>query len=443
MSPAKRAELTELVHAACDGTLTAAQVGRLEELLRGDAEAQALYLRHAHLQAALRWDLGAAAEYTALRQLRERPPTRRRRLWPALAAAAALLLAAAGLWYGFRPAATPHPATAPLAVLAQAVAAEWDGPAPAVGESLAEGTLRLRTGLARIEFASGVSVTLEGPAAFTIHSADRAALHHGQLTARVPPEAIGFRVDTPALQVVDLGTSFGVVVEAGGAAEVCVFEGEVEVATSDLAEPQRLQEGSAARAEPGQDAIERTRYDVGRFERAWPVSFGVVHADGVVRFVRPGPRPPPRRFADDDHLIVFPERERVVLRQDVTVTTDTPGYYKGPFEKGRSAVVPAGTAVRSYLLQFVPKTRAPEAVRRLRGSITLDRPILAVVATSAQLAATDGVLGAEGSRPLERPRGIEEGDSFTISDDRHTLTLDWTASTGIDQLRILAGPARE
>jgi hypothetical protein len=53
-------------------------------------------------------------------------------------------------------------------------------------------------------------------------------LHNGRLSASVPPEGVGFTVETPAAEVVDFGTEFSVDV-AGGASEVHVFAGLVRV----------------------------------------------------------------------------------------------------------------------------------------------------------------------------------------------------------------------
>ena len=48
------------------------------------------------------------------------------------------------------------------------------------------------------------------------------------LKASVPSEAVGFRISTPAVEVVDLGTEFTMLAEpAGTAAEVRVLKGEV------------------------------------------------------------------------------------------------------------------------------------------------------------------------------------------------------------------------
>lgn len=85
----------------------------------------------------------------------------------------------------------------------------------------------IASGLAEIVFDNGAKVLLEGPAKLVFDSRTQATLAFGQLTAQVPPQAIGFTIQTPAVNVVDLGTEFGVRVSEQGMTDVAVFSGEV------------------------------------------------------------------------------------------------------------------------------------------------------------------------------------------------------------------------
>jgi hypothetical protein len=449
MTPDQQTELGELIHAVCEDRQSDAESGRLEVLLRGDAAAQAFYLKHVHLHGCLRWDLGQAVEHDAVKAMKERfgPPSSP--VTPVLArsghdprrlgwlAAAVLLLSLGGFWmWSMRVAEPPGES---FAVLSQTVDAAWEAgaPAPPLGGRLGQGTLRLKAGLAQIDYDDGTRVTLEGPAEIDLVAVDRARLRHGQVMARVPAQSAGFSLETPAWQVDKPDTTYGVAVEPDGAAELCVFQGQVEVTPArQKAKRQRLAEGKAARLDPDQTQPRPLDFDATRYARSWPVSFGVLHTDGVVRFVPPGPLVLPRRHQNDESLIVFPERERVTMPKDIVVTITAPGRQEGPFE-GLAVTLPAGTQVRSYLLQFNPLGAAKTPVHRLVGSITFDRPVVGLIATSAQLAATDTILGAEGALADSRSRGIELGDRLELSPDRRTLRLDWTAAAGIDQLRVL------
>ncbi|SKB06755.1 FecR family protein [Prosthecobacter debontii] len=130
-----------------------------------------------------------------------------------------------------------------VAVLARAVNLEWESAPHAPGSPLTPGWLRLRSGLAQIEFYQGARVTLEGPAAFRLVSSSEAFCSAGRLSAHVPPQAKGFRIDTPRGAIVDLGTDFGLDMNSPSA-ELHVFKGEVELHASGL--PMKpLREGQA------------------------------------------------------------------------------------------------------------------------------------------------------------------------------------------------------
>lgn len=133
--------------------------------------------------------------------------------------------------------------TAAVAVLARGVNLEWEGTPHAPGSPLTPGWLRLKSGLAEIEFYQGARVTLEGPAAFRLVSPSEAFCSAGKLSAHVPPQAKGFRIDTPKGTIVDLGTDFGLDLNAT-AAELHVFKGEVELhASGEAMKPLREGQG--------------------------------------------------------------------------------------------------------------------------------------------------------------------------------------------------------
>jgi hypothetical protein len=97
------------------------------------------------------------------------------------------------------------------------------------GSAVRTGSYQLDEGLVEITFESGVEVLIEAPASFEIHSPGFMILNEGRLAANVPPEGIGFTVETPDAEVVDFGTEFAVEVVGELSSEVHVFKGEVEV----------------------------------------------------------------------------------------------------------------------------------------------------------------------------------------------------------------------
>lgn len=218
-------ELRTLADAAIDGRLTEVQLARLEELVLSHPDCRRHYADYLGLNASLQWATGSPVPWATPAV----PPVLRPRRWLVRHWGSVALCLVCGLliqvvWLTTRTAV-------PLAVLTDTKACKWDGGTlpTEVGTKLHAGRLRLSEGLAHIVFASGTEVTLEGPADIELVSAMRCVLHRGKLIAKVPPQAIGFVVDTPTSVVTDYGTEFGVTVHDGKTADVQVFNGHIDV----------------------------------------------------------------------------------------------------------------------------------------------------------------------------------------------------------------------
>ena len=319
-----------------------------------------------------------------------------------------------------------------------------------VGDLIGIGVLELEVGIVRLDFTNGAMVTLQGPARFEIIDGARTRLDSGILTTSIPESAVGFEVLTPAMEVVDLGTAFGVSVGTDGETDVFVFEGEVEVNLSESEDaPQLVREGNAVRSRPEADSIDSVNYATERFEDAWPVTSGVLQATGLMKFVSPGPDFVPGRYEDSEHILVFPERSHIVLESDIDVNVTEPGQYARVRRQDKRPIA-AGQAVRSYLLQLNPIgefTREESEGARVIGQITIDRPILGLIGRTTLLTRTDALLGhplgnyGKARRGIEPPRPEDLSDSgrdfVTLSPDRHTLSLDLSASSAVDQIRVI------
>ena len=175
--------------------------------------------------------------------------------WLAAAASFAALLGITALWmHDRRHVARPQIATrAPeqtntgCAILTRATEAEFaDAVGLRVGDTIRPGALRLTRGAAQIEFFSGASMILQAGASLELVSPWEAICRTGKVTVRVPPPAQGFKLRTAGMELVDLGTEFGVNAEANGATEVHVFEGKVE-AYPENAAMQLLSTGQSLR----------------------------------------------------------------------------------------------------------------------------------------------------------------------------------------------------
>ena len=337
-----------------------------------------------------------------------------------------------------------------IARLAYTSHAKWGIKERSQGDRFDEGKVHLETGLARLDFCNGATVTLQGPAEFEIVSPDRTVLTSGILTASVPDSAVGFKVLTPAMDVVDLGTAFGVSVGGDGETDVCVFEGEVEVSRTDSKNtPQLVREGSAVRSSPKAESIDSVAYATMRYEKAWPVTSGVLQATGLMQFVSPGPDFVPGRIEDSDRILVFRECSRVILKSDLEVDVTEPGQYVRVGRRNKQSI-DAGQVIGSYLLQLNPIGeffRNETDGARVIGQITFNRPILGLIGGTAQLISTDELLGHPRGNYGNTRRGIEPArpddqpdsgrDNVTLSIDRRTLSLDLSASSAVDQIRVI------
>lgn len=227
-------ELRELLADLLDGELSEDARRRLNERLSRDPQLQALYLDFCETHAALSWEHGLVMADPV-------PPTRGiapprpdsiswMRVGTILGTLAATILVAAIAWYSDSDEVVePTASDAVIAQLASRIDAVVTADSvPWETSEIHVGSYEIERGLVQLEFASGVSVLIEAPARFDAVSAERLVLHAGRLSANVPPEGVGFTVETPEADVVDFGTDFSV--EVGGAeSEVHVFSGHVQV----------------------------------------------------------------------------------------------------------------------------------------------------------------------------------------------------------------------
>lgn len=296
------ARFQELLALAIESELAADDAAELNAALFDQPARQAEYLRQLRMHALLTWRSGRGGKGSlslasaAARPVADTAPaaaakpsaeaapaanvalpapavvpsptgarSRGRLLWLALAAAVVLMF---GLTVGRRlvqpgPAAGPPP----LAQLIEVKNCLWPaGSAPrAAGSILETGPLAFDGGTLRWEYASGVEVTLEGPAAIELVDPQLVVVHRGKATAHVPEAGVGFTIRTPAADVVDQGTEFGVAVDERGTTDVVVFRGMVDVARhiAPTPSPQRLTQGQGVRIAEGTttrlQAIERER----------------------------------------------------------------------------------------------------------------------------------------------------------------------------------------
>lgn len=382
---------------------------------------------------------------------------RKMRVYAVVASVAACLLIALGIANWLR----EHDKTVAeksgddnsFATIVQVADGRWDdGKSLSAGDRLSRQTLRLQSGIVHLQFDDGVEVTLQGPAQYELIAAGKTKLIAGLLMATVPPGAEGFQVDTPTAQVVDLGTAFGIELDDDGFAEVSVFDGEVEVTPASNSDKRLVHEGEAIRIAHSSN-IENSDFDAAPFEKVWPISSGIVGSTGAFRFAPPWPRRL-NLVQSDSEIFVLPEGYAQTLAEPIGVNVTLPGEYRVEAEL-TAGVLPAGTRVKSFLLQFKPVDQRdgepsppvdqldPGDIRRIVGDITFDRPVLGLIVRGDDLRASDGRFSERGGQVPQRGRALElfgtpRDDVITLSEDRRTVKLD-LAAFGLfsDHVRVI------
>ena len=217
--------IAELLIAAREGTrFNDRHRAELNDLLRDNEEYRTFASRFL-LDGETLQDLLATEEISALTSGNGHKPAAAKPRWyqiPVLQMAAAVALVASLLlaFYG----------RSPIAVIqdeANAVFADGSIPEDGVLKSQAYSLTR---GMISVEFRNGVSMTVKAPADFEIVDAFRVKLSRGSVRAFAPDSGHGFVIETPDVDIEDLGTEFGVSVDGtSGDSEVHVFDGEVNV----------------------------------------------------------------------------------------------------------------------------------------------------------------------------------------------------------------------
>lgn len=278
-------ELHRLAGDLCHGTLSEDDGERLDSLLHGDAAARQFYLNYMFLHAELYTQHASVCDDGRATTSNERETrlgrfslvTLRGSLLSWFMIAASLLIVGAGSsWLTFLAtrsdtstgqlagaAARGIDRSLPVAKITATRNCLWNRPLEDVGfgSTLFAGEqLDLAAGLVEVTFIDGAQVVLEGPVKFDVKATDLAELHEGRIAAVVPERARGFEVATNGLNVVDLGTEFGMVAE-GDETEVHVFRGLVMAHVLDAAGQQvrtvELNTAQAARITPASSMVAR------------------------------------------------------------------------------------------------------------------------------------------------------------------------------------------
>ncbi|QDU88898.1 FecR protein [Pirellulimonas nuda] len=254
-SPISIGEVRRLAAALCDDTISPDDFLALQHAIKQSPESRAAYLEIRRVHAGLLWrsrrsrrvddvDVTTAAPHRVGASKPaggfERPSPPPRVYWAhsvgvAIGALACALLLAFGVSHWRSARDTPGVAAESVAKIVNGsegcrlfiggVSAELHQPI----ELRPDEEVCLLSGSIYVRFSSGVQSAVLAPAVFTPRSPLSVDMAEGRLTADVGELGHGFTVDTLEVQVVDLGTVFGVSASSDRGTEVVVFDGEVDI----------------------------------------------------------------------------------------------------------------------------------------------------------------------------------------------------------------------
>lgn len=263
--------LQQSINALINGTITEAELQSLQDRLKQDASARAIFRERMDIEAGLRtWAADGGAQKVMTKHSLNEDHLRTAWGWRmALIATAASILAIA-VWWTQRPDpdqfnlvdqqsnSTPQANQSTVQPLGKWIGQAdcvWQQP-PSLSDGLFNaGKIKLTSGAAELRFDSGTNIVLEGPCELVINTADSARLLAGTVFVNVTEVSNGFLLETPEARIIDEGTQYAVTLDSL-ATEVHVFDGSViwmpTAADSDFED--RIATGEARRYlrnEPG------------------------------------------------------------------------------------------------------------------------------------------------------------------------------------------------
>ncbi|QDS94463.1 FecR protein [Roseimaritima multifibrata] len=264
MSGMKQEERLLLIDSLLDGTISDADLLRIEAEMTVDPKVRQTYYRR--LQLTMLLERQAAEEGGRDRPVVGKHPRRRSRRMMMIAGTLAAIAAVLLVLFYANPsdpgsgesnvplAASPERTASGFAILSGQDDAVWGGKPINDGDLLPSGELHLLSGRVQIELFSGVQIVLQGDSSFSIDSPMQVTMLRGIAHASVPEPAEGFRIKTSSGDVVDLGTEFSVDVDDQGA-DVHVVDGEVQLHPHG-SETLQIQAGVSRRLMTSGNAVE-------------------------------------------------------------------------------------------------------------------------------------------------------------------------------------------
>jgi len=136
--------------------------------------------------------------------------------------------------------------------------------------------------------------------------------------------------------------------------------------------------------------------------------------------------------------VIFQEKSNFSEGSNLSVNATASGTYTLSSQLTGGSIA-AGTVFDSFFMHF----DAVSGTQQYIGSVTFNTAILGVIVTDASLNNTDTLLGAAGTTYPHNLtfRGLElggfQGDAFSISPDKKTISFNFFDSTATDEVRVL------
>ncbi|MDG1363660.1 MAG: FecR family protein [Akkermansiaceae bacterium] len=233
----------KLLHRYLDGAISSEEFALLEELLRTDPEARRSLRTLATIDS--KWQQLAADEEFLTDSVEPDIPSIKR-FWPMVAGIAALVVLGLFFFVDWNPRESKL-------LVARVIHVEGEGWVNgerelAIGDELFAGDeLTMDTGLVELAYRdSGVHALATAPLSLDLESTMHVSLSKGEMKLVVPPQGIGFVVDTPERKITDLGTSFVVKANESGS-RVLVLDGQIAINGESGKDEQRMFAGDLAK----------------------------------------------------------------------------------------------------------------------------------------------------------------------------------------------------
>jgi ferric-dicitrate binding protein FerR (iron transport regulator) len=233
-----------------DGDLADAERARALEGLESDPEAIDWFADRAWMNAQLqramqRRGIETGARSTGEDSIRTVSSSRPETWRTVTLAVAAMLMLGVFVWLSGGP-SIPAPGIARVIRVEGEVMADGKRILSGGDELFAEENLTMTNGLIELAFReSGVHLLAAAPLSMKVHGDQRVYLRAGEVKLVVPPQGIGFVVETWERKITDLGTSFVVAAREDGS-KVLVLDGRISVDNRGDNPEQLLKEGDLA-----------------------------------------------------------------------------------------------------------------------------------------------------------------------------------------------------